>query len=102
MHKLAEKVQTAHQDAFCRDHLPPPELSPKLNYSGIPELAYPERMNCAVELLDKMVATRGDSTVCNFASGKWTYHDLLETSDRMARVVIDDLGMLPDNSILFR
>jgi len=102
MPKLAEKTHSAHQDTFCRDHLPPPELCPKFDYSGIPELAYPERMNCAVELLDKMVADHGDRTVFHHASGKWTYKQLLETANRIAHVLTEDLGVVPGNRVLLR
>ena len=45
---------TAHVDTFARDRLPPPELLPFIDYSGLPDLAYPPRLNCAVELLDRM------------------------------------------------
>src|SRR3954464_983027 len=102
MHKLAEKSYTAHQDTFCHDQLPAPELAPKFDYSGLPELAYPERMNCAVELLDKMVAKHGDRTVFHFASGRWTYKQLLETANRIAHVLMEDVGMVPGNRVLLR
>jgi len=102
MHKLAEKTYTAHQDTFCRDHLPSPELCPEFDYSGVPELRYPERMNCAVELLDKMAAQHGDRAVFHHASGKWTYKQLLETANRIAHVLVQDLGMIPGNRVLLR
>src|SRR4051794_39670789 len=102
MHKLAEKTYTAHQDTFCRDHLPAPELFPKLDYSGVRELAYPERMNCAVELLDKMVAEHGERVVFHHASGKWTYKQLLATANRIAHVLTEDLGMISGNRVLLR
>ncbi len=102
MHKLAEKAHSAHQDTFCRDHLPAPELCSKFDYAAIPELAYPERMNCAVELLDKMAAKHADRDVFHFASGKWTYKHLLETANRIAHVLADDLGMISGNRVLLR
>jgi 2-aminobenzoate-CoA ligase len=102
MPKLAEKTHTAHQDTFCRDHLPPPELCPEFDYSGLPELRYPERINCAVELLDKMVAQHGDRIVFHHASGKWKYKQLLETANRIAHVLTEDLGMVPGNRVLLR
>jgi len=46
---------TAHIDTFCADHLPPPELLPVRDWTGIPELAYQPRLNCATELLDQAV-----------------------------------------------
>ena len=45
---------TAHVDTFARDHLPPREQWPDLIFE-LPELKYPERVNCAVELLDRNV-----------------------------------------------
>src|SRR3954463_5553159 len=102
MHKLAEKTCTAHHDTFCRDHLPAPEFCPHFDYSGVPELAYPERMNCAVELLDKMVAQHGNRVVFHHAAGKWTYKHLLETANRIAHVLSEDLGMVPGNRVLLR
>ena len=47
---------TAHVDTFCRDSLPPPELMPHMDYSVLPALAYPDRLNAAVELLDRRIA----------------------------------------------
>ena len=55
----APGTTTAHVDTFCRDLLPPPELWPEMDYGGLPELAYPDRLNCAAELLDARVAAEG-------------------------------------------
>ncbi|HWM89664.1 MAG TPA: benzoate-CoA ligase family protein [Thermoanaerobaculia bacterium] len=94
---------TAHVDTFCRDLLPPPELSPEMDYSGIPELAYPDRINCAAELLDARVAAGdGDRTVFHFSGGRWTYRELLERTNRIARVLVEDLGLVPGNRVLLR
>ena len=46
---------TSHVDTFARDNLPPRDQWPELVFE-IPEVQYPERINCAVELLDKHVA----------------------------------------------
>ncbi|MBV8652486.1 MAG: 2-aminobenzoate-CoA ligase, partial [Alphaproteobacteria bacterium] len=46
---------SAHRDSFARDNLPPAELWPEMDYAALPELAYPKRLNAAVELLDRMV-----------------------------------------------
>src|SRR3954463_9073524 len=102
MHKLVEKTHSAHQDSFCRDRMPAPELCPEFDYASIPELAYPERMNSAVELLDKMAAKHGDRSVFHVASGKWTYKHLLETANSIAHVLLEDLNMVPGNRVLLR
>jgi 2-aminobenzoate-CoA ligase len=39
---------TAHLDTFVRDRLPPREQWPVF-YFDLPELRYPERVNCASE-----------------------------------------------------
>lgn len=94
---------TGHIDTFCLDNLPAPELLPLRDWTGVPELFYPARLNCAVELLDRMVESgRGDSTVFLFPGGTWTYRHLMETANRIANVLIDDLSLLPGNRVLLR
>ena len=45
---------TAHVDTFAADNLPPAELQPDYVFE-LPELQFPERLNCAAELLDRHV-----------------------------------------------
>ena len=47
-------MKTAHFDTFARDNLPPRDQWPEFHFQ-LPELQYPERMNCAAILLDDMV-----------------------------------------------
>ncbi|HEX3157859.1 MAG TPA: AMP-binding protein [Gemmatimonadaceae bacterium] len=94
---------SGHVDHFCRDALPPRELWPEMRYDTIPELAYPPRLNCAAELLDRMVETgRGERTVFHFPGGRWTYRHLLETANRIAHVLVEELGVVPGNRVLLR
>jgi 2-aminobenzoate-CoA ligase len=94
---------TGHVDRFCADMLPPRELWPERDWSGIPELAYPDWMNCAAELLDSMIeAGHGERTVFRFPGGTWTYQHLHETSNRIAAVLVEDLGIVPGNRVLLR
>jgi 2-aminobenzoate-CoA ligase len=94
---------TAHVDTFARDHLPPPELLPFIDYSGLPDLAYPPRLNCATELLDRMAdAGHADRTAVVWDGGSWTYRELAEASNRIAAVLRDDLGLVPGNRVLLR
>ena len=63
---------TAHVDTYVRDHLPPAELCPDVDWSGLPELAYPERINAAAPLLDSWIERGlGDRPVLHLASGTW-------------------------------
>src|SRR5215208_7029516 len=96
-------VATGHVDTFCADHLPPRELWPVRDWSGIPELAYPNRLNAAAELLDRAVESgNGDRPVFRYPEGTWTYRDLLETASRIAHVLVDDLGIVAGNRVLLR
>jgi 2-aminobenzoate-CoA ligase len=97
------EAASAHVDTFARDHLPPPELWPTLDYSGLPELAYPPRLNCAAELLDRTVqAGHGDRTAILAPGVRWTYRELLEAANRIAGVLRGDLGLVPGNRVLLR
>ncbi len=94
---------SAHVDTFARDHLPPRELWPVMDYGGLPDLAYPPRLNCAVELLDRMAdAGHADRPAVVWDGGRWTYRELAEQSNRIAAVLRDDLGVVPGNRVLLR
>ncbi len=93
---------SGHVDTFCRDSLPPRELWPRFLYE-LPELAYPRRLNCAAELLDARIAAGdGGRTAFLFPGGRWSYGELAATVDRIARVLTEDLGLVPGNRVLLR
>ena len=96
-------TSSAHVDTFCADHMPPRALWPVTDWTGVPELTYPDRMNCASELLlDALEAEKGDRVVFRFPEGSWTYRKLHETANRIAHVLVDDLGVKPGNRVLLR
>lgn len=93
---------TAHLDTFARDNLPPKEQWPDFRFD-LEDLQYPERLNCAVEFLDRHVAEgRGDRTLFATPDGDISYADFQKTVNRMARVLVEDLGMVPGNRVLIR
>ncbi len=99
----APGATTAHEDTFVRDHLPPRGLWPELDFGGLPELAYPDRLNCAAELLDRRVAAgHGRDTALLSPEVRWTYEELRAASNRVARVLREDLGLVPGNRVLLR
>src|ERR1022692_1037968 len=68
---------SAHTDTFCRDHLPAAGDWPELQFS-LPALAYPDRLNCAAELLEATIAVHGAERPCLLsADDSWSYGDLL-------------------------
>jgi len=98
-----ESAPTAHADTFARDHLPPRELWPEIDLSGVPALEGRARINAAADLLDARVAAGdGDRTALVFAGGRWTYRELLERANRIAGVLRGDLGLVPGNRVLLR
>jgi 2-aminobenzoate-CoA ligase len=93
---------SAHVDTFTHDNLPPPQQWPELSFD-LPELQFPERLNCAHELLDKWVEQgEGDRDCIRGGGTRWTYADLLSHANRIARVLVEDMGVVPGNRVLLR
>lgn len=92
---------SGHVDTFARDNLPPREEWP--DFVNLEALGYPERMNCAVELVDRHVAEgRGGRTAVIGEDVAWTFAELKETIDRIANVLVTRHGLVPGNRVLLR
>jgi len=95
-------TETAHLDTFARDHLPPREQWPEFLYD-LPELQYPATLNCAAELLDATVAKGlGPRPAIVTPQRRMTYDELLADANRIANVLLSDLGLIPGNRVLLR
>jgi 2-aminobenzoate-CoA ligase len=93
---------SAHLDTFARDNLPPRAQWPDFLF-GLPELNYPERMNCVVELLDRWIASGDGDRPCLISAGETiTYGQLAERVNRIGNVLTRDLGLVPGNRVLLR
>ena len=93
---------SAHFDTFAYDNLPPRDQWPDLIFT-LPELQYPERMNCIVELLDKNIQQGyGDRPAVLGADGTLTYSQLQAQVDKVAHVLTHDMGLVPGNRVLLR
>lgn len=92
---------SAHVDSFCRDNLPPREQWPELL---LDDLDYPDRLNCATELLDRTIAERGPDRPALLAPGEeaWSYGRLRDTANRIASFLTAELGVVPGNRVLLR
>ncbi len=90
-------------DTFARDRLPPREQWPEFLFD-LPELQFPPRLNCAAELLDRHVAEgRGERVCLRTPAGlAWTYAELQRQANRIANVLVNDLGLVPGNRVLLR
>ena len=98
-----ELLPSAHVDTFCRDHLPPADQWPELVFT-LPELRYPDRLNAATALLDDVAARHGGDRPCLHQPGvpTWSYDELVAAANRVARVLVEDLGIVPGNRVLLR
>jgi 2-aminobenzoate-CoA ligase len=97
-----ELSPSAHLDTYCRDNLPPADQWPDLSFT-LPELQYPTRLNCAAELLDETARRLGGARPCLRTDSEiWTYDDLLARANQVARVLTEDLGMVPGQRVLLR
>ena len=94
---------SAHVDTFCRDNLPPANLWPEFVFD-LPEVQYPARLNCAVELLDAVIDRLGADRPClrTPAGDVWSYGELQRTANRIANVLTGELGIVPGNRVLLR
>src|SRR5712691_6549402 len=93
---------SAHLDTFCRDRLPPPDQWPEFRFD-LPELNYPERLNCAAELLDATAARHGADRPClqSLTEG-WTYGETVRRTNQLAQVMTEDFGLRPGQRVLLR
>ena len=93
---------TAHVDTFARDNLPPRAQWPELVFE-LPELQYPGRLNCATELLDKPVTRgHGHRVALRSQDGECTYTQLFTQANRIANVLVREMGLKPGNRVLLR
>ncbi|MBX3553312.1 MAG: AMP-binding protein [Pseudolabrys sp.] len=95
-------IPSAHQDTFTRDNLPPPSQWPQFLFD-LPELHYPDRMNCVTELLDRWIANgRGNHACVISPTEALSYAQFAERVNRIANVLTRDLGLVPGNRVMLR
>jgi 2-aminobenzoate-CoA ligase len=95
-------MSSAHIDTFARDHLPPPEQQPDFLFE-LPVLKFAAQLNCATELLGRHLAQGRGNRLCIQAPGvRWTYADLADKANRIAHVLVNDMGLVPGNRVLLR
>jgi 2-aminobenzoate-CoA ligase len=93
---------TAHLDTFARDNLPPRAQWPDFLFE-LPELKYPDRMNCVAELLDRWIAVGWGDRPCLISPAETlTYAQLGERVNRIANVLTRSLGLMPGHRVLLR
>jgi 2-aminobenzoate-CoA ligase len=92
--------KSAHIDTFTRDNLPPREQWPELMLAGF---NYPDELNAAVELTDRMVERGfGDHDALIGNGRRRTYKELSDWTNRIAHALAEDYGVKSGNRVLIR
>lgn len=100
--------RSAHLDTFARDNLPPQSEWPEFLLEGNPDVAYPARLNCAVELVDAHIAKGNGDRIAlrwrddNGEKRTMSYRELAELTNRIAHVLTEDMKLVPGNRLLLR
>ena len=91
---------SGHIDTFTRDRLPPPAEWPEFL---LERFQYPDYINAAVELTDRMVEKGfGDHTALIGNGRLRTYKELADWTNRIAHVLVEDYGVKPGNRVMIR
>ena len=93
---------SGHVDDFTRRNLPPFEQWPELLLDR-PEFRYPEYLNAAVELTDRIVDKGWGDRIALIGNGRQrTYKELADWSNRLAHALVENYGVKPGNRVLIR
>ncbi len=93
---------SGHTDDFARRNLPPLEHWPELLLDR-PEFQYPEYLNAAVELTDRIVEKGWGDRIALIGNGRQrTYKELADWSNRLAHALVENYGVKPGNRVLIR
>jgi 2-aminobenzoate-CoA ligase len=91
---------TAHIDTFTRENLPPREQWPERLLNSFD---YPEELNAAVELTDRVVERGFGDQVALIGNGRRrTYKELSDWTNRIAHAMVEDYDIKPGNRVLVR
>jgi len=93
------EVEEKTIDSFVPRHMPPRDQWPDF----INEVSMGRDYNAAAELVDRAVEEGyGDRVAIYSPEGDWTYRELLQKSNQIARVLVHELGLVPGNRVLLR
>ncbi|CAN7219370.1 AMP-binding protein [Variovorax sp. LjRoot290] len=93
---------SAQTDRFVHDRLPPAEQLPMFRYDR-PELQLPDQLNLVEVLFDKASANGlADKPMLRSPARTLSYAEAATEVDRIAQVLVEDLGLVPGNRVLLR
>ena len=100
--RIPQLGPSGHVDDFARRNLPPFEQWPELRLDR-PEFKYPDYLNVAVELTDRIVEKGLGDQVALIGNGRQrTYKELTDWSNRLAHALVENYGVKPGNRVLIR
>jgi 2-aminobenzoate-CoA ligase len=95
-------MTSAQTDRFVHDRLPAPPALPTMRFD-LPELRLPAQCNLVHELLDRAADKGwGERPLLRSARITLTYEDVRDRVDRICRLLVEDLGLVPGNRVLLR
>ena len=93
---------SAQTDRFVHERLPPAAQWPVMRYER-PELQLPDQLNLVAELLDKAQDQPwADRPLLRSPTRTLSYREARLEVDRIAQVLVEDLGLVPGNRVLLR
>ncbi|MFI5010787.1 MAG: AMP-binding protein [Hyphomicrobiales bacterium] len=99
---ITTAAYTAHIDHFAKDHLPPPEDMPDFIFT-LPELRYPDRLNCVAELVDSWLGKGHGAQPCfRSLDRSLSYAEFAALVNRIANVLVTEYGLVPGGRVLLR
>ncbi|MCC6203272.1 MAG: AMP-binding protein [Gammaproteobacteria bacterium] len=103
MRRAPGGVPSSHRDGYARAMLPAAQELPDFDFSADNLAAYPDHLNAAVVLLEGIDADGSAARPAyHFGHTTWSFQQLAERVDRIARVLVEDFGLVPGNRVLLR
>lgn len=91
------------EDTFVKNHLPSIDLQPKYPFLDLPQFQQPDDLNCVYPLLDLHCENGKGANPCIYSNDVlWSYQNLLDISNQIAHVLVDDYQLKPGNRVLLR
>ncbi|CAN5734787.1 benzoate-CoA ligase family protein [soil metagenome] len=88
-------------DTFVEERLPPQDQWPE--FINLDALDYPERLNVADQLLGGALERGlGERPCIRSDDTEWTYAQTAAQVNRIANVLVDDMGLVPGGRVLLR
>lgn len=89
------------RDTFVEERLPPEAQWP--DFINLERLGYPDRLNVAAELLGgALTRGLGDRPCIGGDDTRWTYAQTAARVNRIANVLVGELGLVPGGRVLLR